>query len=184
MVYALACNPKKTQINLQAHLADNHLTPEQQDSFTYAIIRHLGKLHKKANHTTKFDAFFDEYYQELTQKHTLLYYIPQHTDGYTYFCFIRQAPSLYQKKVAIAGKLLWNQDGTLKHYEELYRTWKMPEEELLDKNETLFSMLIEGKDLSPYYNHRSGDEEWIEFPDSMVRFDTQLKRWITQNPLY
>ena len=152
-------------------------TKEQQDSFIYTFIRHAGKLHKKANDSSKFTNFFDEYYLALASKHELLYLAPDFKDGYTYFCLSRIAPSLTVKKVAVAGRLKFDDNDSLIHYEEIYRTWKMLPDELEKKNDLLFSMLLKGEDLSPYYNHNSGDEEWIEFPDKNIHFDTNLRKW-------
>jgi hypothetical protein len=80
--------------------------------------------------------------------------------------------------VAVAGRLKFDDNDSLIHYEEIYRTWKMLPDELEKKNDLLFSMLLKGEDLSPYYNHNSGDEEWIEFPDKNIHFDTNLRKWI------
>lgn len=159
-------------------------TKEQQDSFIYTFIRHAGKLHKKANDSSKFIDFFDEYYMELASKHELLYLAPDFKDGYTYFCLSRIAPSLTVKKVAVAGRLKFDDTDSLVHYEEIYRTWKMLPDELTRKNDLLFSMLLNGEDLSPYYNNNSGEEEWIEFPDGAIRFDVNLRKWTGNVELY
>jgi hypothetical protein len=170
-----ACNPTS---NLAKYKAEKNLNPAQINEFKYKIIRYSGKLPKKGNHDNKFDSFFDDYYQDLANKHELKYYVPKHTDGYTYFCTYRVAPSLKIKKVALAGRLILDESGSISHYEEIYRTWKFEEEELTRKNDYLFAKLLKGEDLSPYFNHNSGDEEWIEFPDKNVVFDIKLRRWI------
>jgi hypothetical protein len=115
---------------------------------------------------------------DLAHKHELVYLVPDYNDGYTYFCLFRIAPSLVVKKVALAGRLKLSSNGSIEYYEEIYRTWKMLPDELEKKNDLLFSMLLKGEDLSPYYNHNSGDEEWIEFPDKNIHFDTNLRKWI------
>jgi hypothetical protein len=180
-IFFMSCQPK---VNLDAYAAETVLTINEEKQFKSSIIRHIGKLHKKANHTNKFDPFFDSYYHDLETKHELVYYVKNHSDGFDYFCFTRIAPSLKVKKVAIAGKVKKSDNGELIHYEEIYRTWKMEPEELKQKNDRLFMMLLQGKDLSPYYNHLSGEEEWIEFPDKDVVYDIEARRWIkTHDPL-
>jgi hypothetical protein len=50
---------------------------------------------------------------------------------------------------------------------------------MIEKGQMLFVKMIQGKDLSPYYPQNSGKEEYIEFPDEMVKFDTDKRRWLT-----
>jgi hypothetical protein len=174
----------QSKIHLDSYVAEVVLTVNEEKEFKNSIIRYIGKLHKKANHTNKFDSFFDSYYEDLLHKHELVYYVKNHHDGFDYFCFTRIAPSLKIKKVAIAGRVKKSDTGDIIHYEEVYRTWKMEPDELKKKNDQLFTMLLQGKDLSPYYNHLSGEEEWIEFPDKDVVYDIEARRWIkTNDPL-
>lgn len=173
-----ACDNHK--IKLDNYNPSNHLSTEEVDNLKNEIIRHLGKLHKKATHETKFDNFFNEYYFEQAKKHELIYYVPRHTDEYTYFCFTRIAPSIKIKKVAIVGRIKRNEKKEIVHYEEIYRTWKFEPELLKEKNDILFIKLLNGEDLSRYYNHNSGEEEWIEFPDKGVNFNIEKRRWIKE----
>lgn len=174
-IFISACNSNDS---LRSFEADKQLSTEQQLAFKTQIIRFVGKLHKKATHESKFDPFFSEYYHELAKKHTLLYYVPNAPDGFTYFSIKRIAPSMKLKEVAIAGRVKFNSQNEITYYEEIYRTWKMEPKELNTKNNILFSKLLKGEDLSPYYNHMSGDEEWIEFPDKDIQFDVESRRWL------
>lgn len=164
---------------------NHYLSPEQQADFLYSIIRYHGKLAPKSNHQTKFDEKFDGYYRQLAAKHELVAYYPHPKDSFIYFMTYRIAPSIHVKKVACAGKIKINPQGDIVYYEEIFRTWKMPIEELDQKSSMLFARMVKNKDLSPYLPQNSGKEEYIEFPDPNTYFDTEKRRWIStlENPL-
>ena len=152
-------------------------TIEQIDSIKYSLIRYLGKLPGKANHGTKFNSDFDDYYKDLAKQHDLVYFIKGKDDFY-YFLFTRIAPSLYEKKVAIGGKLKI-ENGTLVYYEEAFRTWKMLVPELEEKMHLIFNEYMNGKDLSKYYTVNSNGIEYIEFPDEVNTFDVDKRIWVS-----
>jgi hypothetical protein len=148
------------------------------DSIKYSLIRYLGKLAGKANHGTKFNAEFDEYYKSLANGHDLVYFIKNQKDDHYYFLFTRIAPSLYEKKVAIGGKLKV-ENGELTYYEEAFRTWKMLVPELEQKMNVIFQDYLEGKDLTQYYTKNSKNVEYIEFPDDQNYFDSEKRIWVS-----
>jgi hypothetical protein len=145
-----------------------------------SIIRYAGKLPPKgANHDNKFDPKFDEYYEKLAQQHRIDLYHQDSKTGDLYLLVSRIAPSLQVKRVATGIHLRMAGDS-ITYYNEVFRTWKMPEAELAEKGAMLFAKMVKGEDLNPYYPQNSGKEEYIEFPDSKVRFDTQKRRWIVE----
>jgi len=84
-----------------------------------------------------------------------------------------------QVKRVGTGVCLRFEGDSITYYNEVFRTWKMPEEELAEKGGLLFSKMVRGEDLTPYYNANSGKEEYIEFPDDQVRFDTLRRVWVS-----
>jgi hypothetical protein len=162
-----------------------YLTAEEQDSFLYSIARYHGKLPGKANHKTKFESRFDEEYKNISSQHELISYFKDEDNQYIYFMTYRIAPSLHLKKVATAGVVTYDKDGQMIHYEEKFRTWRFPVDELNQKSSMLFQLLLDQKDLSKYYPQNSGEEEFIEFPDENTHFDIELRRWVSksENPL-
>ena len=158
--------------------ADQIYSKSEIDSITYSLIRYMGKLPGKANHGTKFNSEFDEYYKELAKGHDLVYFYEHPKDGYYYFLFTRIAPSIHVKKVAVGGKLQVN-NGELVYYEEAFRTWKMVVPELTKKMNLIFKDYISGKDLGKYYTKNSGGVEYIEFPDENNYFDTNKRIWVS-----
>jgi hypothetical protein len=162
----------------------SYLTEEKQKSFLYSIARYHIKLPGKANHKTKFESRFDEEYRMISNKHELIYYFIDQDSQQIYFMTYRIAPSIHVKKVATAGIVSFDENGQIIHYEEKFRTWRLPLDELEKKSTMLFQLMLDQKDLSKYYSHNSGEEEYIEFPDEYTYFDIEKRRWISklENP--
>lgn len=152
-----------------------NLSEKEQRQILLTSIRYMGHLPKKADHQTKFDPVYDEYYSKLALDYTLEAYYKK--DGYEYFLASRIAPSLKVKKVAVGVKMKRTPDGQLEYYEEVFRTWKFEIPEMLEKGLMLFEKMVKGEDLSPYYPQNSGEEEYIEFPDAKVYFNVEERRW-------
>lgn len=154
---------------------DTYLSKQEQQQLLLSTVRYFGHLPKRATHDTKFNGEFDEYYSKLVADYTLETYFP--LDGMEYYMVSRIAPSLKQKKVALAIRVKRDADGNIDFYEEVFRTWKFELPEMLEKSKMLFDLLVTGGDLSPYYPQNSGIEEYIEFPDGRTYYDTENRMW-------
>lgn len=158
--------------------AGNELSAGEQQKFIDSVIRYGGHLAPKAAHDTKYSEEFDEYYIALARSHNLELFYKQY-DGTQFFLLTRKAPSRFDREVAIGGQVRFSEERQILHYEEVFRTWKMERAELMEKAAMLFSQMVAGNDLSRYYPENSGDDEYIEFPNSNTRFDTVQRRWVT-----
>ena len=175
-ILIVACNSGVNDIK-----PDSYLSAAQQDSFKQSVIHYVAKMPKKANHENKKDSAFAEYYDDQAEKFELKNYWVDKKSGYNYFLLTRTAPSLAEKFVSTGGRLLYSAaKDSIVEYEEIFRTWKMPKEELDKISEMLFREMIAGKDLSRYYPENSGEEYIIEFPGNGVVFDKAQRRWITR----
>ncbi|MBK5277715.1 MAG: hypothetical protein JJE09_02515 [Bacteroidia bacterium] len=164
-----SCNDKKD------YDPDSHLSIKEKDKALMSIIRYLGKAPENVGMAEKFDEKYDAHYLDIASRHQFMcYYIDD--EGIHYFLISRPAPSLYEKRVAIGGKLKLDQNGGLMEYEEVFRTWKMLEQDLEVRGLLLFDLMVNGKDLSQYYRTNS-TEEYIEFPDEHNYFDKENRRW-------
>lgn len=173
-VFVFGCSTEKLDIE-----PNNYLDSKELESFKYKVVRYAGDLPNKGNHDNKFDTSFNDHYKEISAAHQLRFYYEDAASGYKYFLLTRIAPSLKEKYVAIGGKLKMNSDS-LTFYEEVFRTWKMPEEEQLKVAEMLFRKMLNGSDLSKYYPENSGDKYIIEFPSERSYFDTSKRRWLLE----
>lgn len=179
------CNTKEKEPLVIA--SENYLNETEMDSFKSKIIRYVGRLPRRGDHTNKFENRFDDHYKELVSLHDLKYYYPDAAadSDTTYFLLTRIAPSLYLKKVAIAGKIVVNDNNEISYFEETFRTFKMEEPILMEKSETMFTDLINKKDLSQYEFVNTIPEEYIEFPDEFTSYDSDIRQWSStrENPI-
>lgn len=167
-----SCNLKKN------YSPDSHLTLKEKDKVLMSIIRYIGKAPENVALNERFDSKHDAHYLDIASRHRFdQYYIAN--NGIHYFLISRPAPSLFEKRVAIGGKLKFDENEQLIEYEEVFRTWKMKEEDLEVKGNLLFDLMINGKDLSSYYRINSS-EEYIEFPDEHNHYDKTQRIWKTK----
>lgn len=173
----------------ESYRADVHLDEEDARQFVYSIIRYAGPLARGADHETKFDSEFDADYWQIAIDHRLDWFHVNPSDGFTYFGLSRIAPSVHVKRVTIGGRLTRDEidpfTWEITQYEELFRTWRLPEDELMRKSGLLFHAMVTGRDLSPYYPENSGAEEYIEFPNQFTWFDADTRVWVSslENPV-
>lgn len=159
-----------------SYQVSRHLSDQAAGEFKQRIIHYIAPLPKKATDDTKREARFDSHYQKQTDRFRLDKYYPA-KDGFVYFEVSRIAPSFKVKRVATAGRLKLDANGEIAEYEEFYRTWKMEEPELAEKTALLFERLVNGETLTPYLTANS-QEEYIEFPDGLVRYDKLQRKWV------
>jgi hypothetical protein len=151
------------------------LTVAEQDQLMMTVIRYVGKPPENVGPEEKFDATYNDYYQQLVGRHRLdKYYVDD--EGNQFFLISRDAPSLFGKRVAIGGKMRRSESGVLTEYEEVYRTWKMKEDELSRKGAILFEAMVKQLPLDQYQKPVS-TEEFIEFPDPRTYYDKSTRSW-------
>lgn len=172
LLFGCVSNTKKTN-------PDDFLTKTEQSNFKYSIVRYYDDIAPKATHETKFDTVFNSYYKKKSEASDLLFYHFDTENKTAYFAITKIAPSLKLKKVATLGAVSYNEDGSIKTYEEKYRTWKMLVPELKEKTTMLFEKYINGEDLSPFYTKNSNGQFIIEFPDDVTKYDLNQRKWIT-----
>jgi hypothetical protein len=164
-----SCNRKKD------YNPESYLSVKEKDRVLMSIIRYLGKTPENVALTERFDSKYDAHYLDIASRHRFdQYYMDD--EGTHYFLISRPAPSLFEKRVATGGKLKFDENGNLIEYEEVFRTWKMEVEDLNAKGFLLFDLMVNGKDLRPYYRKNSL-EEYIEFPDDHNYYDKTERIW-------
>jgi hypothetical protein len=180
LLFGTGC--EKNTNDISSFSADS-LTEAEQEEFIYSIIRYAGRLAPQATHETKFEARFDDDYRKIASDFTL-HFIQNSDDQTTYFLISRIAPSLHLKRVATGGELRI-EAGSITFYNEHFRTWRMEELEMMEKSALLFGKMIKNESLALYYPENSGEEEFIEFPNTDVWFDTESRLWVNrrENPL-
>lgn len=166
----LSCSEKKIY-------PDRYLSKSQQDEFKYMIVRYVAKIPDTLKGKNLWDSAYDDLFYQLKDNINLQFYYKDEK-GYEFFSVTRIAPSMEYKLVATVGRLKRDKNNNIESYKEIYRTWKMPPDELNKKNKMLFLKAINGEDLSPYYTKNSHPEFYIEFPDDHNFYDTIQRKWI------
>jgi len=157
------------------------LSAIEQENFKYAISRYINKVPEKVTVDRRFEATKDTYYRDMAKKNDLLFYYKDEPTHTVYFAIAKIAPSIKLKKNATVGKVKYNEKGEIVEYEEEFRTWKMEEEELIEKTNILFNKYIRNEDLTPYYTKNSNPDLFIEFPDDYTFYDKESRLWKTKN---
>jgi hypothetical protein len=162
----------------KSYLPNDHLPVDQQVLFMNRVIRFMSRAPDGIGPADRFDISHDDHYAEQLKIHRLdaLY-----KDGETfYFLVSRIAPSLTEKRIAIGGKATLDENIRVTYYEEIFRTWKMVPDSLAKRAPFLFDKMVHGEDLTPYYSSRTGNTDYIEFPDDRTYFDTDQRIWRTK----
>lgn len=170
LVSVFACKEK------DSYAPETHLEPLEKVAVMEKIIYYVGRKPEKANHTEKFNPEHAEHYTEQFAKHSFThYYIAD--NGEHFFVVRRIAPSLYEKYVAIGGRMQFDKKDSIVRYEEVFRTWKMQADTLQRRSTLLFDKMVKGESLEPYRTKNSGNVEYIEFPDDFVYYDVDARVW-------
>ncbi len=158
-------------------MADDTLSKHEKELVLPMLVRYIAKPPKMVKGEQRFESRFDEFYKNAQKGFEWeLFYLDEKSNTH-YFLVTREAPSLYKKRMAIAGsyQLINNE---LSNYQEIFWTFKMKEPELKEKSVKLFEAMVNGEDLTPYYPQNSPEnEEWIEFPDASTYFDADSLVW-------
>lgn len=157
----------------------DQLSNEDINKFKTSIIRYIGRKPENADHQMKFNAHFNEHYEEQIQLHELVNYY-KNKEEKEFFLVTRIAPSIKLKKVAIGGWVKRDAEGKTIQIEEVFRTWKHEPDTLIPRAEMLFAKMVNQEDLTPYYTENHGTTKYIEFPNQEVYYDTLTKTWLSE----
>jgi len=155
-----------------AHFKNN----QEEVNFIRSTIQYYGKLPKGYTNDRRQDTVLNKHYDQIIQVYLLEAYHIDKKSEYHYFMVSRPAPSLYEKRICIAGKLKYAPDGSFSDYEEVFWTFKFKKEILKEKSMMLFRKMVQGESLEAYLPQNS-TEEFIEFPDARNAFDKKSKTW-------
>lgn len=144
------------------------------------MMRYLGKAPEGVSAQEKFSPSYDSTYLRQIKLITLDAW--QKKGDTCFFMVSRRAPSLVDKRVATGGKLVFDDDGGLKFYAEVFRTWKMVPDTLLKRSLLLFDKMVIGESLKPFETRNSNGLEYIEFPDEFTYYNKEAREWRIKSP--
>jgi hypothetical protein len=147
----------------------------EMDANLWAMIRYLAKAPEGLTTPERFYAAYDSHYLEQKKLHLIEAW---YKDGEAnYFLISKPAPSLTEKRTATGGKVVFDDNGKIKEYEEVFRTWKMVPDTLKKRSMILFDKMVKGEPLKPFETKYSNGVEYIEFPDETTYYDKVGREW-------
>jgi hypothetical protein len=157
---------------------DQFLDARKKDEVMSKLIRYQAKRPENVPDSLKHDLKYDAYYEDQKSRHYLIgYYINKDNDHF--FLTTRVAPSNSEKHVATGGRMRFDNNGELKEYEEVFRTWKLQPDTLKIRALYLFDLMVKGESLEPYKTKTAGFH-YIEFPDDKTFYDKTKRVWRTK----
>jgi hypothetical protein len=152
-----------------------YFTEKSREQFLLRILPYFAKLPKGYTPDRRFEPSLVSFYRNEVRSCELQWYF-QGPDSLRWFMVTRPAPSLFGKRMAIAGRLKQNARGEITSYEEAFWTFKMSPEELGRKGRILFDAYVKGKSLEAWLPGKQA-EEWIEFPDGNYFYSKDTHTW-------
>jgi hypothetical protein len=154
---------------------DKNFSPQELDANLWSIIRYLGRSPEGLTPLERFYPAYDSHYMEQMKLiHIDAWYKKNDTH---YFLVSRVAPSVTEKRVATGGKVVFDDKGGIREYEEVFRTWKLVADTLKKRSLFLFDKMVQGENLKPFETKYSNGVEYIEFPDERTYFDKPERSW-------
>jgi hypothetical protein len=154
---------------------DKNLSAKELDANLWSIIRYLGRSPEGLTPPERFYPAYDSHYME--QKKLVRVDAWYKKNDTHYFLVSRIAPSVTEKRVATAGKVVFDDKGGIAEYEEVFRTWKLVPDTLKKRSLFLFDKMVQGENLTPFETRYSNGVEYIEFPDERTYFDKVERSW-------
>ena len=151
------------------------LSVKEMDANLWAMIRYLGKSPEGLTSLERFYPAYDSHYVEQMKLLTLDAWYK--VGDAQYFLVSKSAPSITEKRVATGGKVIFDESGGIREYEEVFRTWKMMPDTLKKRSIFLFDRMVKEETLRPFQTKYSNGKEFIEFPDQATYYDKSNHIW-------
>ena len=152
---------------------EDHFSESQQRSLLMQLVLKTGTKPEGLSSREEIESHYN------SEAQSYFWHYAFEKDGVFYFFISRPAPSLYGKRTGIGGSFSSEDGMSIRHYREVFRTFKLKPGELEQKGGRLFEEMVNNQDLKPYQpgGKKTGGEEWIEFPDAVNYFDSNSQSW-------
>jgi hypothetical protein len=171
LVLTVACGTK--EIAAEKYSIQEYFEKDQQDSLLVDIITYIYKKPKYADHQTRFDEQYRNYYSKMLSKFEMVYFYQHVSDSYHYYYLIRPARSPKGTTRGVGGRFLLNENNEIIDFEEIFNTPVQPVEELKKRGLFLFEEMIATGSIESYL----GNENFIEWPDNRLKYDKATNEW-------
>lgn len=164
-LYCCQTKPQKTR-------PGDYFSAGQQQVILAQLIRKTAKRPESTASASEVEA----YYQ--AQAATYHWHFAHSKNGIIYYFISRPAPSLYGKRTGLGGVFELKDGVNIAGFKEVFHTFKMKPEDLLQKGSLLFEKMVNHESLKKFEPGNQGKEEWIEFPDPLNHYDSTAQSWI------
>lgn len=162
-------------VESEKYSPDRYFSSKDKEALLWIMIRYLGKAPEGVSLDDRFNVSYDSSYLEQMK---LMSIDAWYKNGNTHFFMVsKTAASLVDKRVATGGKLVFEDEGGLKEYEEVFRTWKMVPDTLKKRSMLLFDKMVQNESLKEFETRYSQGVDYIEFPDESTYYDRKERAW-------
>ena len=163
-----SCDTYNSKYNINGYFSQ-----QEQDTLMTNIVTYIYKVPKGADPKRKHDIEYRKLYANQIPEFEFIYYHIEPSDSTHYFYLIRPARNAKGYKRGVLGKFKISNNLKFKEFEEIANTPMLAENEIKEKGKFLWEDLM-------YYNHVNRyveNKDYIEFPDSRVRYDKASHEW-------
>lgn len=151
------------------------------DGMMDTLLPFFARLHDSIPAGQRFSHEYKAYMNQHKKEndYRFLYY-KEHGDSFVYVMISRKEASIKKDKLsALCARYRRDASGRIdtSGFEELFWTWKMKQEQLMEKSEILFSEILEKGNVDKYLPENS-EGEWVEFPGNGVYYDRRAHTWL------
>lgn len=150
----------------------DYFSPGQEKALLQQIVLKTAKKPESARDEEEVKAHYE------AQLQTYQWHFVHQKNNRFYYFVSRPAPSLYGKRAGLAGVFESTDGMTIQGFKEVFNTFKMKPEDLLKKGGLLFEKMVNNESLEEYLPGKKENEEWIEFPDALNRYDSTQQKWV------
>lgn len=151
---------------------DDYFSKGQQQVLLEQIVLKTAKKPESYGNAEEEKAWYE------AQTKTYEWHFVHEFNGRYYYFVSRPAPSLYGKRAGLGGFFECVDGMKISGFKEIFHTFKMKPDQLLQKGSKLFEMMVNGVSLDEFMPGKKGSEEWIEFPDELNHYDSTRQKWV------
>jgi len=159
---------------IQKTKPEDYFTQSQKNSLLDQIVKKTTKKPEGLQSESEIVAYYSNHLK------TYQWHFAHARNGGFYYFVSRPMPSLYGKRAGLGGYFQTSDHLSITGFKEVFHTFKMKPDILFEKGSVLFTKMVNQEDLSSYEPEKKENEEWIEFPDQLNRYDSASQSWKTR----
>lgn len=149
----------------------------KQDSLVVQMIAYIGPNASQATDSTRLNPEFKSEYAKSLPNYQLVKLVKNKEGKYFYF-MIRPVANLLQYRRGVIGSFLLDEkSGKILSFKEEVNTPHLKEDVVKERGEFLFREYVTNGNLNEYLAMK----DYVEWPDSSLKYNKHLNRWVIPN---